>query len=310
MHNPKCFQNHLGPWAIEAQWFSAAVAAIKAGTWKVVDAAAWSEKMGVQSAGGYKVVIDPNSDPEQPKILYVVNPAGVAIVEVDGPMMKAQSKFGGCSTVTARQALRACLADKDVGSIMLHVDSPGGNVAGTAELANEVRDANTQKPVHAHIDDMGASAAYWVASQARRITANSLGMIGSIGTFAVLQDDSKALDMAGVKLHLITTGDVKGAGADGVVTEELISEVQGIVNQINDVFLSEIGAGRGMTPKQVRDLATGQVWMAADAKKLGLIDAVMSFDSALAALSAKTKLPMDKPRTQRAQAMIKIAEMN
>ena len=307
MHNHKCFQNHTGPWMIEAAWFSAAVAAIKAGTWKAPVSPCEKTQL---SAQGLKIVYDPTSDTERPEVLYFVTPHGVAVIECDGPMMKHKSKFGGCSTITARQAIRAILQDKDAGSILLHVDSPGGNVAGTAELANEIREANTQKPVHAHIDDMGASAAYWVASQARRVTANALGMIGSIGTFAILADESKALDMAGVKLHLITTGEMKGAGADGVVTDELKSEVQGIVNSINDVFLAEIGASRGMTPKQVRDLATGQVWMAAEAKKLGLIDAVMSFDQALAALSAKTKLPADRPRTQRAVAALKIAELS
>ena len=305
MHTTKCFQNHLGPWLIESNWFTAAVAAIKSGTWK----AEGEREIKPQAvAEGWKLITH-NGHPAG-DVLYAVNPAGVAVMEINGPMMKAQSKFGGCSTMLVRQALRTSVSDKQVGSIMLNIESPGGTTAGIAELAHEIRETNQQKPVHAHFTDIGASAAVWAGVQARRVTANAMALVGSIGVYAVLVDDSKQMEMAGIKLHLISSGAQKGAGADGVVTEEMKSDTQKHVDAINDVFLSEIALGRNMTPKQVRELATGQVWMASEAKKLGLIDGVMSFDHALAALSAKTKLPADRPRAARAAAQMKIAEMN
>src|SRR3990167_3002850 len=116
IHNPKCFANHLGPWLIEAAWFSAAVSAIKSGTWiGKIDAAT-----RVEDTSG--------------NTLYEVQD-GVALLDLSGPMMKQQSKFGGVGTVKAREALRKAVADPNVGAVMMRIDSPGGSYAGTQELA-------------------------------------------------------------------------------------------------------------------------------------------------------------------------------
>lgn len=62
-------------------------------------------------------------------------------------------------------------------------------MAGTDDLARDVKAASRAKPLWAHIEDMGASAAYWVASQASKITANSeTALVGSIGTLQVIHD--------------------------------------------------------------------------------------------------------------------------
>src|SRR5581483_9650939 len=110
-----------------------------------------------------------------------------------GMLMKGQSSMGGTSTVMARRDIRQAVADQDVAGILLAIDSPGGTVAGTDDLAAEVRQARTSKPVWAAIDDLGASAAYWVASQTQRVTVNSpTALVGSIGTLQVIRDLSAA----------------------------------------------------------------------------------------------------------------------
>ena len=76
-------------------------------------------------------------------------------------MQKGSSKFGGASTIRVRRQIREARQDEDVEAILLVVDSPGGTVAGTDELAREVGRAAEEKIVHAHIDDLGASAAFW-----------------------------------------------------------------------------------------------------------------------------------------------------
>ncbi|MCC7085880.1 MAG: hypothetical protein IT427_12835, partial [Pirellulales bacterium] len=92
---------------------------------------------------------------------------GIATISLNGTLMKHAASLGmGTSTALARRLVRQAANDPQVRGIMLHIDSPGGTVAGTKELADEVATATQRKPVRAHISDLGASAAYWIASQA------------------------------------------------------------------------------------------------------------------------------------------------
>lgn len=79
-------------------------------------------------------------------------------------------------------------------------------MAGTKELADDVAAVDAVKPVHAYLEDAGASAAYWIASQARTVTANAMAMVGSLGTFTVLYDLSKSAEMDGVQGAGVVTG--------------------------------------------------------------------------------------------------------
>lgn len=256
---PACAAQHFGPWMIEPYWFAQAVAAVNSGA-MVPDVEA-ALQADAEEAG------------------YDLDDAGVAAIALHGQMTKGSSSFGGASTVRIRQSIRRAVRDESVKGILLHIDSPGGAVAGTAELADDVARANETKPVYAYIEDLGASAAYYVASQARRISANPAGMIGSIGTVAVLEDTSGAAEQAGVKVHVISTGVYKAAGVPGTeITDEQLEYAQGLVDEHNGLFMQAIKHGRNMSIGEVRKLADGRMHMAADAKELNLIDAVESLD--------------------------------
>src|SRR6185436_13049667 len=136
-------------------------------------------------------------------------------------------------------------ADPSIKTILLLIDSPGGTIAGTAELADSVAAANKIKPVIAHADDQMASAAYWIASQCRMITSNRTALVGSIGTYVEVYDTSKMYENAGVKVHMISTGPHKGALVDGTpVTDDQLAEVQKLVDSLNRHFLAAVSAGR------------------------------------------------------------------
>jgi|CXWL01.1.fsa_nt_gi signal peptide peptidase SppA len=297
-HNPQCFQSHLGPWAIQTEWLTSAVEAVKAGLWQAptqrqiaigensLMSSITCEQTGItvaaQEVGPAKV--------SGTGLMYATTADGIAVVFLDGPIMKAASKFGGASSIATRQAIRAAVEDPKVNSILLHIDSPGGTAAGTQELYNDIRAADGKKPVYAHIDDLGASAAYWIAAGARRVTANPMAMIGSIGTFAVLKDTSKKMEMEGIKVHVISSGGLKGAGAGGSeLTPEAIEEIQQLVNAQNEFFLEAVAMGRKMPMKGVRAVADGRMMMAADAKKAGLIDAVQSLDDVVGSYTEKIR---------------------
>lgn len=207
----------------------------------------------------------------------------IAVLSISGPLMKHRSSMGGgTSTVEARRELRALMRDPSVAAIVLQIDSPGGTVAGTMDLAQDIAAAAKQKPVIAYIEDLGASAAYWLASQATEVHANASALVGSIGTYGVVHDLSKAAEKAGVLVHVVRAGEFKGAGAPGTeITESQLAELQRTVNALNDHFLEGVAAGRRLTREQVTQLADGRVHVAAAAKSLQLIDAVSDFDAVL-----------------------------
>jgi signal peptide peptidase SppA len=256
-----CRLEHLGIWLVEDHWFSSAVNAVKAGVLRP------------------EMQADSDSDDEGGVIR---GPAGMAIVDIRGHMTKGRSSFGGTSTVALRRSVRALAADDSVSGIMLRIDSPGGTADGTFELAEDVREAAAAKPVRSHIDDLGASAAYYVASQTSRITANAPGEVGSIGAVAVLVDSSAALERDGIKVHVISTGPDKGAGAPGAqITEDQLAMFQERVHDINAFFLEAVGRGRRLGGAELARVSSGRVWVAEKALRLGLIDQVMSWDEAV-----------------------------
>ena len=220
------------------------------------------------------------------------NGSTVAVVMLTGTLMKSVSSMGGgTSTVQARREIRKAVSDPDVSAIMLAIDSPGGTVAGTADLAQEIRQAADKKPVWSFVSDMGASAAYWIASQADKVFANNrTALIGSIGTLAVVYDMSAAAEQAGIKTLVFGTGPLKGAGAPGApVTEEQQAYFRGLVEDAQISFDAAVKRGREMTDSQLEKAKTGGVFGASEALDRGLIDGITSFDSAIDALAAEAK---------------------
>lgn len=255
----QCFTNHMGIWCIEPLWFQGMVAEYQAGRLQEHPMVA--------------------ADPDRRR--YDVE-GRVGIVPLVGPMTKGVSKFGGTSTVETRRALRHATRNPEVDAIVLHIDSPGGHVAGVQDLADDVAYLGRQKPITAHIDDLGASAAYWVGSQASRITANSTAEVGSIGTMAVLRDESKRLERLGIAVHVLSTGPYKGVGVEGApLSSEALAYLQQRVHAINEHFLTAVGRGRRFTRAQLDLVSDGRVHGASAAQHLGLINHVQSLEQTI-----------------------------
>ncbi len=264
---PDCLASHLGPWAIEPRYLSEALTHIRAGSWKMMRDDDVPLSMGERA----ERLIERNGS--------------VAVVSLDGSLMKGISKFGGTSTLAARIALSRLGEDPDTESVVLRIDSPGGQVAGTAELGEAVAELNQVKPVHAYIEDMGASAAYWVASQARSITANKMALVGSIGVLFVMQDMSKAAEKDGVDVKVFATGPHKGTGTPGApITDEQAESIQRMVDDFAAQFFGTVKKARGFNAAQLSAVTTGEVWIASRAKDLGLIDGIKTIDEVVGSL--------------------------
>lgn len=206
---------------------------------------------------------------------------GVASVPLHGPMMDRVPmllRWFGIEAVDMGQTaelLRALDAREDVQRIDLHIDSPGGTVAGTLELGETVSLLPT--PTRAVVGPMAASAAYWVAAQTNEIIAGPDSMVGSIGVYRIMVDSSRMAEAVGLQVHLISSGGVKGQGADGVpITSEAIAAAQRTIDAFNNLFITAVARGRGMDEDAVRALSTGEVWVGADALGHGLVDTITS----------------------------------
>jgi signal peptide peptidase SppA len=211
----------------------------------------------------------------------------IAVVRILGPMMKGQSWWGGTSTIQTRRDLRAATADPSVSGILLAIDSPGGTVAGTADLAADVKAARRKKPVFAHIDDMAASAAYWIASQADQVWANQpTADVGNIGTVGTVIDESRALEAKGVKVHVIATGPLKRVGMGTPISDEQLAYLQAIVDENQSHFDAAVRAGRGLMAEHMKEVRSGAIYTATRAKELKLIDGIRPMEQTLAALAA------------------------
>lgn len=213
---------------------------------------------------------------------------GIALIEISGTLMKQESSFGGTSSVTARRSVQLAANDPKVQGIMLLFDSPGGSVAGIGDLADAVAAAAKVKPLAAYCEDMCASAAYRVAAQAPRLTANADAMVGSIGTYTVVRDTSGVYAKQGVKTYVVKAGDHKAAGVPGTeITAEQLAELQRTIDAVNQAFVDHVATGRKLTPERAQELADGRVHIGKQAQSLGLIDGIESFDQALGALAAQ-----------------------
>lgn len=221
-----------------------------------------------------------------------------AIIPVRGVLVRGRSDpwasfFGEANTGhdEIREQLAVAVATASVHRIVLAIDSPGGDAIGLSSLWEELRTAGREKPLLASISGQGASAAYYLASAADEILSEPDAMVGSIGAFAVVLDASEMAGKLGVKVHVVRSGAHKGMGVLGApVSDEQLSGAQQVIDDLADGFVTAVAAGRGISRAQAQELATGEVWVAARAEGMGLIDRIGTLADAIAGEAGKTEV--------------------
>lgn len=212
-----------------------------------------------------------------------------AIIPIMGPIMRRAGFYGRMFGLTGsedvRLAVQHALADPDIETILLRVDSPGGSVSGIAELVDVI--AAADKPVIAQVEGMAASAAYWIASQADSIKVGRMDLVGSIGARLMLYDYSKAFEDAGIEAVPIDTGEFKSAGAMGtVITDEQRADFQRLIDAAFDDFVADVAAGRDLTEKAVRAVGDGRLFTAQEAIASSLVDGISTIEQTLAEIES------------------------
>ena len=221
---------------------------------------------------------------------------GVAVVSIQGIITKADSMWnrlcGMTSSQLAQQDLQAALDDRQAHSVLLWIDSPGGMVDGTEELANAVYAARQVKPIVALGDGCMCSAAYWVGAAAERvyITSNTTE-VGSIGVVTAHTDISQAEAQRGVKTTEITAGAYKRiASQHAPLSADGLAYIQGQLDHIYTLFIDSISKFRGVSVDTVlAQMADGRVFLGKQAVEAGLVDGVSSMPDLIAQLNQDRK---------------------
>ena len=140
------------------------------------------------------------------------------------------------------------------------------------------------KPVVVSVGDVGASGAYMVSSQADKIFALPGSAVGSIGVITEIPNVNGLLEKLGIQFVTITAGEYKGAGSPfSALTATETALIQSSVDEVYGQFIDIVAEGRSMKRSEVESLATGWAWSGAQAKKLGLVDEIGTYEDALKA---------------------------
>ena len=210
--------------------------------------------------------------------LNMIENGSIAMVNLTGPMLK-QGDYCSAGMVDQAQLISKLADSSNISGIILNIDTPGGQVSGTALLAESIQFATSKKPVISYINDgMAASAGMWIASAATEIYASQpTDMFGSIGVYTTIMDWASYYATLGMTIKEIyapqSTDKNKGyydalAGDETSIKEDL-SVLAG--QFINTILANRAGKIKGTSWN------TGKMFYAADAKKIGLIDGIKSF---------------------------------
>lgn len=208
-------------------------------------------------------------------------PNSTAVIGISGPIMKYDN-CGDPGTKTYNSILDKAASNPNINSVVLVIDSPGGTVDGTMDLATKVK--NFSKPVVAYVDGLMASAAYWIGSGAKEIIVNNeTSTLGSIGTMISFADVQPMWEKDGVKFHYITADASVDKNKDflearkgnyGLLKEKL--------NSINDLFVAGVTENRaGKLDLKKFNVLTGKTYLGADSVESGLADAINTFEYAV-----------------------------
>ncbi len=230
----------------------------------------------------------------------------VAILPLRGVIANRMSMVdefsGGTSAEAFERQFVGAVRDDGVKAIIIDVDSPGGAVSGCAELAETIFSARGKKPIVAHVNSTAASAAYWIASAADEVVVVPTGWVGSIGVIGMRDDFSKAMDIAGIKRHLIYAGKFKTDGyPNEPMTDEERARHQAHVDRRYEAFVSAVAKHRNVDVDAVRNgFGQGEMVDAEPAMAQGMIDRIATLDETVRRFGASAQEPARTTRGQRA----------
>ena len=175
--------------------------------------------------------------------------------------------------------------DDSIKALVLHVDSPGGEVLASELIRHELELTQLAgKPVVVAMAGVAASGGYWISATADLIVADPNTITGSIGIFGILPNLNRALGKAGVNFDGVGSHRLAGGlSLTRPLSPEMSQIIQSSINQGYERFITLVARGRNLERAQVEEIAQGRVWSGAEALELGLVDELGNLNDAIAA---------------------------
>lgn len=197
----------------------------------------------------------------------------VAVVDISGEIFYDIAKI---------QEIEDYRDDDDVKAILVHINSPGGGVVGSQALYHALEKASEIKPVVAVMGAVAASGGYYVACAADTIFAMEGTVTGSIGVIAAYLRTEELFRKIGLEVTVIKSGEFKDVGSPHrAMTDREIAYLSDLLDGMYEQFLQAVSDGRGMDVEEVRVLAEGRLYTGLEAREVGLVDVIGSYEDAL-----------------------------
>ncbi len=199
----------------------------------------------------------------------------VAVVRIEGPIMDSKNTV---------DEIKGYLNDPSIKAIVLRVDSPGGAVAPSQEIYEEVKKATLKKKVIVSMGSVAASGGYYISAPADRIIANPGTLTGSIGVIMEIPNIEGLMNKIGVKTEVIKSGrhkDIASAFRKMGKEERLI--LQGVLDDVHEQFIKAVSDGRKIPLEEVKRLADGRIFTGKQAMEARLVDELGTLEDAIAA---------------------------
>ncbi|WP_341812883.1 S49 family peptidase [Wolbachia endosymbiont (group A) of Cephus spinipes] len=212
---------------------------------------------------------------------FHINPKGIAIIRIYGVLTKKTEAFDHILDMTSyeniHEEIESALEDKSIETILLDIDSPGGEVNGVFDLADFIYESRAKKRIIAIANDDAYSAAYAIASSAEKIFLTRTSGIGSIGVIASHIDQSGFDEKQGIKYTTIFAGSRKNdLNPHEPMTSESLESLQKEVGRLYEMFLQLIARNRGLSIEKIRSTEAG-LYFGENAVEIGLADGVTTF---------------------------------
>lgn len=209
----------------------------------------------------------------QIQVLSLLGGDGVGVLEISGSIN---------DSADAIRSLKEFGETKGIKAVVVRIDSPGGGVAPTQEIFEEIGKLKKKKPVVASLGGVAASGGYYIASACDQVVANPGTLTGSIGVIMELGNVEELLKKLGLKGYSVKSAPHKDIGSPlRSLSAEENDILQSLVDNVHGQFVSAVARGRKMPEEKVKELADGRVYSGEQAKGLGLVDVLGNMEDAI-----------------------------
>lgn len=237
----------------------------------------WTDK---HKANAEFTIVTPGADSFISNSLSAAKEGSIAIINIDGPIMKYDN-CGDPGSQTLESLIKQADSNPNIKGLILKISSGGGEVSGTHSLATTFK--NFSKAKVTLFEDLGASAAYWIGVNGDYLFADTeTAMIGSIGGMASFKDMRPLWKAQGINVHEIyaTDSTEKNIEYQEALKGNYKPFQKNILNPMNKVFSDWVKTSRG-EKLDIENTLNGQIHIASQAIKFGLIDEIGGLDAAI-----------------------------